>query len=282
MLKKSLKITLLVLIVLLVYLASGLIPGFFLAKGYDIERRTEMQIIAHRGGESLGSENTLACIRHGLAGGADMIEIDIHLTKDNYIVICHDTSVNRTTNGSGEIRDMTLAELRKLRIVDNAGNLTDELIPTLAEVLDLVKDQAKLLVEIKQAGDRYDGLELLLMNQLKAFGDYSWVIIQSFNDSVLEKIHALNPEQRLEKLFVFKVPGLPIIFDVSFNSFSYEKYSYISSFNINYTSVTTQLVEEIHAQGKEVKIWTVKDPDSTPDLPVDGVITSSPELWTKK
>ena len=74
-------------------------------------------IIAHRGGALLGTENSLSCIEKGIATGADMVEVDLHLTADKQIVVCHDQKVDRTTNGKGRIEEMTLAEIQKLRLL---------------------------------------------------------------------------------------------------------------------------------------------------------------------
>ena len=93
-----------------------------------------MNVIAHRGGASLAPENTLACFKKGIESGADMLELDIHLTKDGHIVVCHDQTVDRTTNGKGKIRELTLDEISKLNIIDSDGRITNEKIPTLQDV----------------------------------------------------------------------------------------------------------------------------------------------------
>lgn len=80
-----------------------------------------VSVTAHRGGAKLGNENTLSCIRQGMATGADMIEVDVHLTRDGEVVVCHDETIDRTTNGTGRIEDLSFAELRAARIVDACG-----------------------------------------------------------------------------------------------------------------------------------------------------------------
>ena len=133
--KKWLFFTIPLLIV--AYLGSPLVLQLFNDWGYNKNDLKHMEIIGHRGGASIGPENTLACFRKGIEAGADMIEIDIHLTKDKKIVICHDQTIDRTTNGKGKIREMTLDEIRQYRIVDANGNITDQTLPTLDEVFDL-------------------------------------------------------------------------------------------------------------------------------------------------
>ena len=94
-------------------------------------------IIAHRGGAALGTENSLSCIEKGIDTGAHMVEVDLHLTADSRIVVCHDQRVDRTTNGRGNIEQLTLEQLQTLRLLRPDGSVSDETIPTLEQVLDL-------------------------------------------------------------------------------------------------------------------------------------------------
>jgi len=102
-----------------------------------------MLIIAHRGASAYEPENTLRAIEKALDFHADMIEIDVRMSKDNQIVVIHDDTVNRTTNGIGRVVDLTLEKLKKL----DAGK--GERIPTFEEVINYVKEIAILVVEIK-------------------------------------------------------------------------------------------------------------------------------------
>ncbi|MCD6538686.1 glycerophosphodiester phosphodiesterase [Candidatus Bathyarchaeota archaeon] len=105
-----------------------------------------MRICAHRGASYYEPENTLRAFRRALEMGADRIEVDVRLTADGHIIALHDETVDRTTNGSGYARDMTLEEIRRL----DAGN--GERIPTLREIIDLVRDRADLLIDVKDLG----------------------------------------------------------------------------------------------------------------------------------
>lgn len=261
------------------YAAASVIPNIFSKKNYSPAEIKKLIIVAHRGGAGLGPENSLYTIEKGIEAGADMIEIDIHLTLDGKLVVCHDQSIDRTTNGSGLIRKLTLEEIKKFNILDSKGNLTDQKIPTFDEVLDLIDGRVKLLVEIKRRGDIYLGIEGKMVEAIEAHDARSWIVAQSFNDSVLENLHDIDPELRLEKLWVCKLAGVPIGIDGTLSDYSYDKYSYISSFNFFFQSVTKSMIDDIHRHGKEVKIWTVRAPENTPYLPVDGIITNYPDLW---
>ncbi len=97
-------------------------------------------ISAHRGGAALAPENTLASFRNGIALGADFLEMDVHLTKDGMPVIIHDATIDRTTDGAGRVADFTLAQLQAFNAAAKfAGATEKQVVPTLAQVLDLAK-----------------------------------------------------------------------------------------------------------------------------------------------
>ena len=237
-------------------------------------------IIAHRGGALLGTENSLSCIEKGIATGADMVEVDLHLTADRQIVVCHDQKVNRTTNGKGRIEDMTLAEIQQLRLLNHDGSVSNETIPTLEQVLELCQGKCALLLEIKKkSDDQYPGIEALADSIVKAHGMEKEVIFQSFNDDVLFKLHAIDPGLRLEKLLILRIGN--VLIDNSFAKFSWDKYDFVASFNIFRLFATGHFIRDMHAHGKEVKVWTVDDPAKAP-AEADGIISDRPDLFTNK
>lgn len=212
-------------------------------------------------------ENSLSCIAKGIEAGANMVEIDIHLTSDNHIVVCHDRTVDRTTDGKGKIAEMTFEELRRLHLTDADGKPSDETLPTLAEVLDLCKGRCGILLEIKKKKGLYEGIEQLAYDEVKAHDMTDQVVFQSFDDDVLFKLHETDPSLRLEKLRFFTLSSL-------------EKYSFVASFNIHHSLVTKRFIRRVHEAGKEVKVWTLDKPSKVP-TDVDGVITNRPDLFVK-
>ncbi len=159
-----------------------------------------MKIWAHRGCSQRYPENTLlafekaAGLRH-LTG----IELDIQLTKDGEIVVCHDEKVDRTTDGSGYVRDYTLAELKRLKI--DAGENPCQAVPTMEEVFDLLKDRLKsglkLNIELKNSILPYDGMEEKIVDMVHKRGVEGTVIYSTFYAKSLEKLKALDPEAEL-------------------------------------------------------------------------------------
>lgn len=233
-------------------------------------------VVAHRGGAGEGLENTLSCIERSIAAGVDAVEIDVRLTADGHIVVCHDATVNSTTNGCGCISELTLQQVQALRVTDKMGVVTGESIPTLGQVLSLVNGRCSLLIEVKQGGR---GIEELLVREVLEADAAGWVSVQSFKDDVLHRLYEMNVPFSLEKLIVFKIPFLPLVFDGSLRYFSFDKYSFVSSFNFKKSFFPVSLAKKIRSLGKKVKVWTLSGPSDAPPLEVDAVITDFPSLW---
>jgi len=154
---------------------------------------------AHRGDKTRYPENTLAAFRAALAAGAEMIELDIALSKDRQIVVIHDDTVERTTNGTGAVAELTLSELKEL----DAGSWFDphfagERIPTLREVLELVNGRAVINIEIKKSAFEEpapaDAVESQLLALIKEMQLGDRVLISSFEFRFLERVRSMNPD----------------------------------------------------------------------------------------
>ena len=239
----------------------------------------QLVITGHRGGAGLGEENSIECIKRGMAAGATSIEIDVHITADNQIVVCHDPTVDRTTNGKGAINDMTLEQIKALRITNAEGVATEQQIPTLEQVLEIVDGKVELLLEIKRKAGNNKGIETAVLDILRQHNALPYTTIQSFDDSVLETMYALDQSLKLEKLLFGKFVGLPLIFDGSLTHFSLEKYNYIRSFNFFYGGLSASLSKYLHQHGYRTRIWTLDDPKSALDIELDGIITDRPDLF---
>lgn len=156
---------------------------------------TSLQVIAHRGGASYEPENTLAAFRNSINQGVDWLEFDVQMTKDGALVVIHDETVDRTTDGTGAVREMTLEQIRSL----DAGK--GEKVPTFEEVLELAKTHGmKILPETKSA-HLYPGVEEKLLQALEQADYLDQTVIQSFEANSLEKLHSLNPQAKLCALY---------------------------------------------------------------------------------
>ena len=276
--KKGIRIISAILVIVLVWTIASLGRGVFTAKRSSTENLT---ITGHRGGALLGAENSLECIRKGLEAGVSSIEIDVHITADGHIVVCHSRNVNRTTNGSGAINEMTIEQIKELRLLEN-GVVTDQQVPTLEEVLDVIDGRVELLLEIKRTNGNNKGIEQRVLEILRQHDALKYTVIQSFDDSVLEALHTLDSTLHLEKLLICKFLGIPVIFDGTFSRFSPQKYSHIRSFNFYHKGLSKSLSKKLHNAGYKTRIWTLNDPDAIPDIELEGVITDRPDLFVSK
>jgi len=153
------------------------------------------QLIAHRGDSKHAPENTLAAFQKATAVGADWLEFDLQMTKDGALVVIHDETVERTTNGSGAVKDLTLAEIRSL----DAGN--GERVPTFEEVLTLAKQaEIGIMPELKSP-HLYPGLETKVVEAVTGANYTQQTIIQSFDPLVLEAVNALDPNLKVCRLY---------------------------------------------------------------------------------
>ena len=239
-------------------------------------------ITAHRGGAFLGNENTLSCIEKGIASGADLVEIDVHKTRDGAVVVCHDETLDRTTDTKGRIEEMTLEEVRRARIVDRDGNPTDETVPTLGEVLQLIGGRCGLLLEIKlKRDDQYPGIVPDVLALVREGGMHDRTVIQSFNDAVIEEAHRLDPTIRVEKLLVCRLP-FGLCYDVRLHRFSFDRYGYAAAVNPCYRLTSRGFIRQAHKAGKEVRLWTVNKPLRRRLREADGIITNDPTIWKQR
>ena len=163
------------------------------------------KIFAHRGSKGTHPENTLASFKEAVHVGSDGIELDVHLTKDGQLVVIHDETVDRTTNGTGEIRNLTLAKIKDL----DAGSwynatFAGEKIPTLEEVLLLLKElgfNGQLNIELKTDIIQYEGLvEKCLALQGTQTCPFA-IVYSSFNPYTLVELKKIKPSQEIGLLF---------------------------------------------------------------------------------
>jgi glycerophosphoryl diester phosphodiesterase len=244
-----------------------------------VRQKRKIALIAHRGAADSAPENTLAAIRKALEGPAEFIEIDIHQTRDQQVVVMHDATVNRTTNGQGNIADLTLAELRQL----DAGSwyhatFSQEKVPTLEEVLTLVNGKKKLLIEIKKGDNFYEGIEDNTLALIRQHQAQDWTVIQSFYDEVLAKVWKSEYAVPTHKLIVGKLPWLPVYFDHRLRWGSLDKYYRAAAINVNQYFATRAFIRHVHSKGFKTYVWTVDEPqdiNKVTDRGADGVISNT-------
>lgn len=243
-------------------------------------------VIAHRGASKDAPENTLAAFQLAIDQGADMIELDIRLSRDGQIVVFHDKTLQRTTDGEGKLDNLTLAELQSL----DAGSWFDpsrfagEKIPSLREVLDLCAGQIMLNIEIKKdAVHRSENLiERRLVGLLEEYDMLQHCMVSSFNTLTLVRLKQLAPRLSTALLYGDTVrtnlrPKIPI--------YGYQAYQMIlrtraDSLNVRKNLVTRGFLRRSQETGVRIHPFTVDEPKLMKKLirrKVHGIITNTPE-----
>ena len=214
--------------------------------------------------------------------GTDCIEIDVHQTMDSVLVVIHDEDIDRTTGGSGMIDELTFNEIRS----HSAGRwfdpqYSDEKVPSLQEVLDLVRGRTRLLIEIKGGGKKYPGIEKRIIEAIYSRDARNWCAVQSFHNQTLMTLHRMDSTLSLHKLIMFDLPVLPVYFDKGIQFGGIRDYNFVEAVNLNRRFVSEAFVSMLHRNGFKVHVWTVNDSLEIVRLfqmGVDGVITDFPNI----
>lgn len=220
--------------------------------------------IAHRGASGHEPENTLAALANALATKPDMLEVDVRLSKDRQVIAMHDAKVDRTTNGKGKVKTLTLKELKNL----DAGN--GEKIPTLEEILDFVKNRAKINIDLKEK-DVIDPMlsviEIYVKDKKYSYKDF---LISAFRPDILKAVQHRNKNIPLALNFAF-FPKIFLFLSRTFNLQYIKPHRHVISKNI---------ISIAHEKGWKVLVWTInkpKDIEKMKELGVDGILTDFPD-----
>lgn len=239
-------------------------------------------VIAHRGVSSEAPENTLSAIRRALELGVDRIEIDVQMTADGEVVLMHDRTLDRTTNGKGEVRKHSLEEIRLL----DAGSwfsekFTGEKVPTLEEVIRLINGRCDLLIEVKNHGGYNPGIEKKVAAAIRENNALSWCWVISLRHRVVRDFHRMEPDIMLQRSYVGKLPLIPVWVSNFLTLRGFKQYPYVSEFNINKGFIGRCTLRKAARAGKKINAWTEDRPEHALKLVekgVQGIITNRPGL----
>ena len=249
-------------------------------------KEREFEVIAHKGASGIAPENTLAAFAMALEMGVDMVELDVRQTKDEEIVVIHDETLDRTTNGKGLVHDYTLEEIKQL----DAGSwfdpeFSDQRVPTLKEVLDTIKGKCKVLIEIKHTDHPHyeDFAEKLIDVIKKEKNGFEWCILQSYEMEYLEAAHEYDHRVQTKKLLIGEdsTPLFAFYIETKMHLGRASKEGgRLLALNPEYTTLSTRRVFRMHARGFKVYTYPVndrKDMIRMLHMGVDGIITDYPE-----
>lgn len=250
----------------------------------------EFLIIAHRGAPAYAPEHTMLAYEIAKQSGTNYIEIDLQMTKDGVLVAMHDEKVDRTSDGSGFVKEYTLAELKLLNagkwfnkaypgLANEAFNYLE--IPTLEEVFMYFGDDVHYFIEMKSPGiyeDMEEELVRLLTkyNLIKKEDGLPKVVIEAFNEDSLIEIHKLEPKLPLVKLYSFKEEAAALSVQ------DYKRLrTYASGIGVNLNAVDKDFVEEVHLNHLQIYVYTLNNETDLKrawNLQVNGVFTDAPHL----
>lgn len=247
----------------------------------------EFLIIAHRGASGQAPEHTMPAFELAVQQDADFLEFDVQATKDGHLVIIHDRRVDRTTDGKGLVRDYTLNELKEL----DAGSWFNEWhpawanpsyegesIPTLEEALGHFKQRARFYIELKDPSLN-EGMEEQLIESLEKYGlsgadaRPGQVMIESFSESSLRKLHKLDPDIPLIQLLSYERTAEATDRQIS------EWKEYAVGIGLNYDSISRKFTERVKGAGLLIHPYTVNEEETMrklADWGVTGVFTDFP------
>lgn len=225
-----------------------------------------VEVTAHRGAALVEPENTLRGMRYALSLGVDRTEIDVHLSRDNVLVVMHDATVDRTTNGTGPIADLTLAQLKQL----DAGR--GEQVPTLQEVIDVFQDawnrgnRTLLQIELKGEGTVAPTVETVQRN-----GIADRIVLTSFVPERVAEARRLLP-QAIFGFLTSKLEPDPLAIALGIPA---------HAVHLQHLLATPEWVERVHTAGLEARVWNIDEVEPMRRaiaLGVDGIGSNNPQL----
>ncbi|ALC85419.1 glycerophosphodiester phosphodiesterase [Bacillus sp. FJAT-22090] len=251
-----------------------------LSQAFAVEQtvgdRKQVENVAHRGATGYAPENTIAAFDLAVDMKADYIEIDVQRSKDGELVLIHDTTVDRTTDGTGKVGDLTFEQLRSLDAGSWKGEqFAGEPIPTFEEILDRYHGKIGILIELK-APELYPGIEEQVAEVLKERNldkpQNEKIIIQSFNFESVKRVDQLLPKVPVGVLTSNRA-------DTTLEALQ-EFSTYADWFNPSYGIVTEELVNQVHSQGMQIGSWTVRSQEAADflfEMGVDAIISDYPD-----
>jgi glycerophosphoryl diester phosphodiesterase len=259
---------------------------------YAVLDQTSPVVIAHRGGAALAPENTLIAFRKAQSLGVDMLEYDVHMTKDGHLVVIHDETVDRTTNGEGSVSEMTLAQIKRLDAAyhyrDIRGNYVYRgqgvTIPTVEELFIEFPDMPHL-IEIKEGDDSAEEgkMERKLWELIERYQMQDRVIVSSFSDQIIAnfqeqaqgRVPVATPRQETIRFTVLHKLYLNRLYRPKSDVLMIPTDS--GMFNL----ADQRLIDGAQRLNMKAIYWTINDEQTMRvllNMGVDGIITDRPDL----
>ncbi|MGV8846617.1 glycerophosphodiester phosphodiesterase [Tessaracoccus sp.] len=230
------------------------------------------KIWAHRGASAYAPENTLPAFKMALDQGAHGIEMDLQRTIDGVLVVVHDETIDRTSNGFGRVADLTLDELRRCDFSNGFIGYRNVRIPTLTEVLELMAPTgATLNIELKNSIEPYPGIEVDAAEMVAEAGLMDQVVFSSFNHPSLANLRGIVPPANIGVLYT----------DGLYSPWQYARWVGAGALHPSWRALRQpDYVWLAHESGVKVNVWTVdeeKDVARAIEIGVDALVTNFPD-----
>ena len=243
---------------------------------------SKCKVISHRGANKVAPQNTIPAFKKSIEIGVDGFETDIHLSADGVPVICHNYTIDETSDGQGKINDLTLEQLRSY----DFGSYFHEKfkgtnLPTLEEFLSLCEnaDIEIMNIEIKPPLDGNMEIVGKTISAAKAHGLFDKLLISSFDPNVLIECKRVDPECKTGYLYA---PNKAHFYKkMLFGYVKFAKEIKVDYMHPHHFAVTKKYVKDLHKNGIKVNVWTVNKPETAKKLleyGVDGIITDVPQM----
>ncbi len=263
----------------------------FASTSIDRLKGKEFQIIAHKGASGLAPENTMIAFEKALQLGVDQIELDIRHTSDGEVVVFHDQRLDRVTRDSlgnqitGDIHNYTYEEIQQFEVGSwFDSKFTDQKIPRLKEVLDLVNGKCKVLIEIKHMDHPlYNDFAKKIVKLVKNEKDgHEWIILQSYENKYLKEIHDLDSRIQTKALIVGEdsTPLIAFYTETRVHLGRAKEANRLEALNPEWTTLSPRRVFRMHARGYDVYTYPVNERENMIKMlnaGVDGIITDFPD-----
>jgi glycerophosphoryl diester phosphodiesterase len=216
--------------------------------------------IGHRGANGYEPENTLISFQKAIEMGADAIELDVHLSSDGHLIVIHDETIDRTTNGKGAVNQLTLQELKSVRINEKHE------IPTLKEVFDLVDKHCFINIELKNQDTAEQVVQLIERYISEKNWNHTHFLVSSFDWNALQQVRFLNEDIRI---------GVLTETDMDL-AISFARFIKAEALHPDFQLLTNEYTTKIQEKGIRVFPWTVnkkEDIQKIKSFKVDGIIT---------
>jgi len=272
-------------VLVMVSLAVCILSAQVMSASANEKNSYRVEDVAHRGGAAYAPENTMAAFMNAFLLKADYFELDVAMTKDGVLVVIHDDTVDRTTDGTGKVAELTYDYIRTL----DAGSwfspeFVGEHVPTLGEVLNTFRGKIGILIEIKDP-KIYPGIEQKVADELIKRNmdkpENGKIIVQSFDWDSVQTFHDILPEVPVGVLTFYAIDVTPARLA---EAATYADYVNPYLGNPQYppyvVRVTPDVIDLIHDYGMGIMVWTVDTPADITWLVkahVDGIITDNPD-----